>query len=104
MLGDILKNTAIPGFKYSFNTKLGTIISDLFLIVFYLSAFIAFFWFVWGAFQYILAGGDKEHIANARKRMTWAIVGLIFILLSFTIAKFVFEILEPNIISLPFEK
>ena len=102
MLGDLLKGTDIPGFKYNFNTKFGTVFSDLFLIVFYLSAFLAFFWFVWGAFQYILAGGDKEHIASARKRMTWAIVGLIFILLSFTIAKFVFEILKPNVISFPF--
>lgn len=102
MLGDILKSADIPGFKYNFNTKLGTIMSDLFLVVFYLSAFIAFFWFVWGAFQYILAGGDKEHLANARKRMTWSIIGLIIILLAYTITKFAFEILKPNVISFPF--
>lgn len=103
MLGDILKNPGIPGFKYNdINTKFGTVFSDLFQILFYLAAFLAFFWFVWGAFQYILAGGEKESLANARKRMTWAIIGFIFILLSFALTKYVFEILQPNSISFPF--
>lgn len=41
--------------------------------------------FVWGAIQMILSGGDKEAIAKARARITWAIVGVALLSLSYLI-------------------
>lgn len=41
--------------------------------------------FVWGAVQMILSGGDKEAIAKARARITWAIVGVALMALSYLI-------------------
>ena len=46
--------------------------------------------FVWGAVQMILSGGDKEAIAKARARITWAIVGTTLMALSY----FIFQLLE----------
>jgi hypothetical protein len=43
--------------------------------------------FVWGAVDWILAGGDKEKISGARKKMTNAIIGLILLSLSFAIIR-----------------
>jgi hypothetical protein len=105
MIKDILNepNFGIPGFRYDFNTKLSTVLSDLFIIIFYLAGFLTFFWLVWGAFQYIFAGGDKEKLGKARARMTWAIVGLFFVILAYTLTVFVFQVLKPNIaLSPPF--
>ena len=85
----------------NFNT-LGDLISVFLNIVFYAAGFLAFYFLVWGAFNYIMAQGKKEELAKARARITWAIVGLMIILLSFFIAKFVGDIFKPGIGGLPF--
>ena len=86
-----------PDFK-----DLGSFITPLLNIVFYAALFLAFFWLAWGAFAYILAQGKKEDLAKARSRITWALIGLVIILLAFSIAKFISEIFHPNIGGLPF--
>lgn len=46
--------------------------------------------FAWGAVQMILSGGDKEAIAKARSKISWAIVGVTLLGLSY----FIFQLLE----------
>ncbi len=76
-------------------TNLSSIISAILNIVFFIAVFIAFYWLVWGAFQYIAAGGNKETLAKARGRMIWALVGLVIIMLAFAASKFFAEVLKP---------
>lgn len=101
----------IPGLKEVFNYKpsptfnfqtLGDIVSGLLNIVFYLAVFLAFYWLVWGAFQYMLASGKKEELAKARLRITWALIGLIIIFLAYLIARFGAEIFTPGKGGVPF--
>lgn len=65
--------------------------------------------FVWGALEWILSGGDKGKIENARNRITNALIGLIILVGSYAILGFVgqlffgegFEILNvtvPNLL------
>ena len=86
-LKDIFDNRPAPQFK-----NLGDILSGLLNIVFYLAVFLAFYFLVWGAFQYILAGGKKEELAKARQRITWALVGLVIVFLAYFIAQYAGEI------------
>jgi len=95
MLGDILKNSGIPNFKFEYS-NLGTVLSPLLDIIILLAMFLTFWWLVWGAFEYMTAGGGKEGLAKARARITWAIIGLLFILIAFLIAQFIEQILEPR--------
>lgn len=54
--------------------------------IFFSAGAIAFvLMFVWGAIQMILSGGDKEAIAKARSKITWAIIGVVLMALSFLI-------------------
>lgn len=76
-------------------TSLGDFISGLLNIAFSITVFLAFFWLVWGGFQYIAAGGDKQKLAAARSRITWAIVGLLLVSVAFLVAQFAVEILPP---------
>lgn len=46
-------------------------------------------YFVWGAVDWILSGGDKEKIGNARKKMTHAIIGLVLLSLSYVVINIV---------------
>lgn len=41
--------------------------------------------FVWGAVQMIISGGDKEVIAKAKSKITWSIVGVALMALSYLI-------------------
>lgn len=68
------------------NTLLSNIIG-----IFFSAAAIAFIiMFAWGTVQMILSGGDKEAIAKSRSKITWAIVGIVLMALSY----FIFQLLE----------
>lgn len=83
-------------------TNLADVVSGALNIIFFAAFFITFYFLIWGAIQYIMAQGQKENLAKARARITWAIVGLIVTLLAFAIAKLISEIFRPTIGGLPF--
>mgnify|MGYP001567243384 FL=1 len=86
-----------PGLVFSGSSgNLGSVLSSLFEIAFFIAAFLAFFWLVWGAFQYIYAGGNKENLAKARSRITWAIVGLLLVAVAYIVSQFAQQILQPR--------
>lgn len=76
-------------------TGLGGIILGLLNIIFSIAIFLAFYWLIWGAFQYIFASGDKNKLAQARGRITWALVGLFIIALAFLITQLAGQLLTP---------
>lgn len=93
-VGEILNDSKlIDGFKYDGATKIGPLLSDIYQVVFLIATFTAFVWLVWGIFEYIFAGGDKNGIASAKKRITWAIFGLIFVLLAYLIAQWAGQVI-----------
>lgn len=51
--------------------------------------------------QMIMSGGDKEAVAGARKRLTWAIVGIALMALAFVISAAIGQILGFNFFNLP---
>jgi len=65
------------------------VISNVINAAIVLSAVVAVFLIVYSGFQYVTSSGDKEKVDNARKRLTYAIIGLVFIFLSFFIIKFI---------------
>ncbi len=77
-------------------TDIGSLLSQLLQVAIFLAGFLAFIWFVWGALQYLFAGGNKENLGKARARMTWAIVGLVMTLLAYLVAQFAGQILQPK--------
>lgn len=88
-----------PQFKPDF-TDLGSILTGAYEIGLYIAAFLMVWWMAWGAFEYILAGGDKNKLASARKRIIFAIVGFLLIALAYAIGSFlekVFPISNPTI-------
>lgn len=103
MLGDIIKDSGLKdlGFKFE-GAKLNEVLSPLLNIIFYIAVFLTSYWLIWGTFQYILARGNKEDLAKARSRITWALVGLMIVFLAYFIAKFASEIFPPGKGGLPF--
>lgn len=50
---------------------------------------VALFMIVYAGIRYITSGGDPKAVEGARNTLTWAIIGLIVILISFAIINFI---------------
>ncbi len=57
----------------------------------YFLGFIATAMFIFGGAQYVTAGGDEGKVEKAKKMLTYAIIGIIVILLSFAVVNTVLE-------------
>ncbi len=95
-------NTIDPPADLKKFVDLGSLLTPLLNIIFYIAVFLAFYYLVWGAISYIMAQGKKENLAKARARITWAIIGLMITLLAFSIAKYASEVFKPTTGGLPF--
>lgn len=68
-----------------------------------LSGVAALIYIMLGGIRYVTSRGDAEAIESARKTITFAIIGLVFVLLSFTIFNFVLDTIgvQPESMTLP---
>ncbi len=55
---------------------------------------------VWGGISWITSGGDKQKLASARARITWAIIGLIIMFVSFFIINILSYFLKINLLNI----
>ncbi|HKZ34534.1 MAG TPA: hypothetical protein VJ179_01540 [Patescibacteria group bacterium] len=60
---------------------IGTLVTLIFLI----AGVVAFLYLIWGGVQWITSGGDKAGVAQAREKITAAVIGLAIVLLSWAI-------------------
>jgi len=49
-----------------------------------------------GGFQMVMSAGNEERLIKAKKTITWAVLGLVFALLSFSMVAIVRNILSAN--------
>jgi NADH:ubiquinone oxidoreductase subunit 6 (subunit J) len=68
------------------------ILKNVITLFFTVGAIGVIIYFIWGAVDWILAGGDKEKISSARKKITNALIGLTLLALAFVIIAVVGEI------------
>ncbi|PIY94310.1 MAG: hypothetical protein COY68_02995 [Candidatus Levybacteria bacterium CG_4_10_14_0_8_um_filter_35_23] len=59
---------------------------------------IALVFLIWGGLDYITSEGQKEKISRAKRKLTFAIVGLIIVFLAFFIVTFIGGIFNTNLI------
>lgn len=88
-------------------TQLGTlngaagineILGNIITLIFTVAAVAFVIMFLWAAVQMILSGGDKESLAKARGRITWAIIGIVLLSLSFVVFRVLGSLTGFNII------
>ena len=66
-------------------TNLGVYISNIVGIVLIIASIVTFFYLAYGGLMWILSGGDKGKVEEARNRITNAIVGLAIVAASWAI-------------------
>lgn len=89
---DISDPTLNPVAKFG---TIGTLVNLIVPVLMTGAALVFLIMLMRAGFMIITAGGSSEQVAKAQKMMTFAVIGLIFIISSFTLVKligFVFQI------------
>lgn len=69
------------------------IITNAFTVIIVIAIVLVLAFLIWGAFDWITSGGDKEKVAGARKKILAALIGLVILALAFVIARIAGSIL-----------
>ena len=93
-------NISNPGKGVSPTADVGKVLSQLIGIIFVVAIIIVLFMLVFGAFQWITSGGEKEGVDHARKRITAALIGLAILAFSFLFVRVVGSVLNINLLQL----
>lgn len=95
-LGDRLNSIlfAVPEFFFT------DLISRTIGLLFVIGAVGFFFMFLWGAVSWILSGGDKAHVENAKGRITNALIGFILLVMTFAVVSMIEKFFGINILSI----
>ncbi len=89
-----------PGFQIGPNAaikdpSLAGILSAILSLVFSIAGILLFVFLLWGVVQYILAGGQKERMAKAKARITYALIGFVVVVIAFSLSNFLQSIFFP---------
>lgn len=73
-------------------------------LLFVFSILLTLFFLIYGGISFITSGGDKQKVANARQKLTFAIIGLIIVLSAYFIVNVIFnlfglEFIHPQVIA-----
>lgn len=71
--------------------SLETIFSNIFNIAITLAGLVLFIMLIIGGFSYLTSGGDPEKNKKAASTLTWAIIGLVLLIASWFILRFLSE-------------
>lgn len=66
---------------------IGKFLTNLVQLAFIFAVLLVLVMLIWGAFEWITSGGDKEHVSSARNRIINALIGLAVLSIAFALFK-----------------
>ena len=70
-------------------TCLPAVFQNILFFALMAAGIVAVIFIIYAGFRYVTSEGDQKRIDSARKTLTWAIIGLIIILMAFFIVNFI---------------
>ena len=70
-------------------------------LLFIISVLLCLTFIIWGGFDWMTAGGNKENIQKARHKLIWAIVGIFVVFLAFFIINVISDFFGVKFYELP---
>lgn len=64
-------------------------LSNFVTLIYIVAAIVLIFMFLWGAFEWMTSGGDKEKIASAQRRIINAFIGILLFAVAFAVISLV---------------
>jgi Type IV secretion system pilin len=87
------------GISDASNASIGKIISNAISIMLIVTVILALIYLILGGITWITSGGDKSKVETARKRLTFAVVGLVIALGAFFIISIISYIFNINLLN-----
>lgn len=90
IFGTVSPPPALKGLVDKDPTGVGGIsifLSNLIALIYMLAMFVLVFMLVWGAWDWITSGGEKEKLDGARKKLINAIIGITLFAVAFAVIK-----------------
>jgi hypothetical protein len=78
--------------KGTASASVSSFLSQIVALIYAVATVVFFFMIIFGAFQWMTSGGDKEAAGKARSRITYAVIGFVLLALAFVIASVVSSI------------
>ena len=79
----------------------GAYVSGIFSVIMIVAALLVLLYLIWGAIEWITAGGDSGKLGKARDKIIQSIIGIIVLAATFAIFMVVQSLLGIEVISLP---
>ncbi len=89
-------NEPAYGFK-----DLGAFINNTLILAFGLAILVVLVMLIWGAFEWITSGGDKEAVGKARSRIINALIGLAVLAVAYALTRVAAQFLGFDITNIP---
>ncbi|MBI4036543.1 hypothetical protein HY386_01520 [Candidatus Daviesbacteria bacterium] len=70
-------------------TGISQFLSNLVKLIYIVATIVFILMIVWGAFEWLVSGGDKDKVASAQRRLTNAFIGIVLFAVAFAILKVV---------------
>lgn len=84
--------------------EIGQFINNVLTLAFGIGLLVVLVMLVWGAFEWITSGGDKEAVGKARSRIINALIGLAVMAIAFALAKVGADFIGINIFDITVPK
>lgn len=84
VFGDIIPPLAVQNLGFG-ALGINNLLSKIIQLIYAVAGVIFVFMVIISAVQWILSGGDKEAVGKARGRLTWAVIGIVFLALAWVI-------------------
>lgn len=75
--------------RVAINNDLGTFITRVYSAIIIVAAIAAFIYMIYGGVQWVMSGGEKEKLNEARGKITQALVGLAIVAAAWAIFKLI---------------
>src|SRR3989344_3450752 len=79
---NIIITPPVGGYK-----DLGAFITNIMTLAFSLAILLVLIMLIWGAFEWITSGGDKDNVGKARGKIINALIGLAVLAVAFALAR-----------------
>ena len=97
----LAENIQITKHQQGFTT-IGDFISKVLTFAFLIAVLVVLVMLIWGAFEWITSGGDKEAVGKARSRIINALVGLAVLAVAFALTRVAAQFLGfPDLNNIP---
>lgn len=80
--------------------ELGKFVNNILTLAFGLALLVVLVMLIWGAFEWITSGGDKEAVGKARSRIINALIGLAVLAIAFALARVGADFIGINIFNI----